>query len=336
VFVALAIFGIYLTITALTEAAGQWSLVFPQYIASPKHQYFGRARGPFLNPVAMGTYIAAAVASALMFWPKLNRAGQLVLLTFASVAGAAFMATLTRSVWMGGALAGTIFLWLILPRQWRVILGMIGALFVVVLLAINTDSILNIKRDENLGAAASAESVELRPILANVAWNMFQDRPLLGFGYGQYDRERMPYLADRSSELPLEKTMPYVQHNALLALLTDTGIVGAGLFALLMILWTYNAWALWHNRSAALPYRQVGLVFMIIIGVYLPNAMFHDTNIIDGLSLLIFFMAGLTSGLTAQLRETAEVAEAAVVEQPVLDSNLRPASSWAGLAGCRS
>ncbi len=304
VFIAFALFGVYLTITALTEAAGQWSFVFPEYIASPTHQYFGRARGPFLNPVALGIYLTVSVLSAMAFWPRLRRPGKLALLLFSCIAGAAFLATLTRSVWLGGVLSSGIFLMLVLPRQWRILLIGSGVAALLFMFVVNTDSILNIKRDEKLDAAASAESVELRPILANVAWNMFLDKPLLGFGFGQYDRERMPYLADRSSELPLEKSQPYVQHNAFLALLTDTGFVGAGLFVLLFILWISNAWKLWADQSVALPLRQVGLMFLVIMGIYMANAMFHDTSIIDGINLLIFFLAGLTSGLTAQNRKS--------------------------------
>ncbi|HZZ28330.1 MAG TPA: O-antigen ligase family protein [Pirellulales bacterium] len=312
IFIALALFGAYLTVTGLLEALGQWSLVFPQYIASPKHQYFGRVRGPFLNPVAMGIYLATAIAAALMLWPRLGRFGQLSLLLFSSIAGAAFLATLTRSVWLGGALASAIFLALITPRPWRFLLFGVGSVLLAAVFMMKTDSIWNIKRDENLGAAAAAESAELRPILANVAWNMFQDRPLLGFGFGQYDRERLPYLADRSSELPLDKSRPYVQHNAFLALLTDTGLAGTSLFALLLILWISNARKLWTNPSAPLVFRQVGLVFMVIMGVYLPNAMFHDTSIIDGLNLLIFFMAGLTSGLVAKIADHTSANEPGV------------------------
>jgi O-antigen ligase len=313
VFIALALFGIYLTVTALTEATGQWSLVFPEYIASPKHQYFGRARGPFLNPVALGIYLTTAVTAAMMFWPRLRRPGQLLLLLFSSIASAAFLATLTRSVWLGGALSAVIFLGLVLPRRWRVLLVGAGLGVLLVLFVMKTDSILNIKRDEKLDAAASAESVELRPILANVAWNMFLDKPLFGFGFGQYDRERLPYLADRSGELPLDKSRPYVQHNTFLALLTENGLAGMGLFVLLLVLWISNARALWTDQSAPLPLRQIGLVFMVIMGIYLANAMFHDTSIIDGVNILVFFMAGLTSGLSSQIRNSTAAENSTVV-----------------------
>ena len=108
------------------------------------------------------------------------------------------------------------------------------------------------KRDEGLSAREAAESVKLRPILARIAWNMFRDRPMLGCGFGQYKSEHVNYLADRSTDLPLEKGRSYVQHNVFLALLAETGLVGMGLFVLLLALWTRDAWRLWRGGLAAL------------------------------------------------------------------------------------
>ena len=135
---------------------------------------------------------------------------------------------------------------------------------------------------------------------------MFSDRPLLGCGFGQYDREKMPYLADRSSDLPLEKTTPYVQHNAFLALLVETGLIGGGLFVLLLLLSIRNAWQLWSDECSTPIVRQTGILFLTLIGTYLPNALFQDTNIIDGLNLLLFFMAGVVSSLAARSPKVAE------------------------------
>ena len=61
---------------------------------------------------------------------------------------------------------------------------------------------------------------------------------------------------------------------------------------LLIILWISNAWFLWNNHATALPLRQVGIVFMVIMGIYMSNAMFHDTSIIDWVNILVFFLAG--------------------------------------------
>ena len=99
---------------------------------------------------------------------------------------------------------------------------------------------MTFKRDKDLDAELTAESAKLRPILATVAWHMFLDRPLLGCGFAQY-REVMPeYLADRSTDLPLEKVRPFVQHNVFLALLTETGLIGVGLFVAVLLWWTWR------------------------------------------------------------------------------------------------
>ena len=74
-FAGVAILEVYLIATALAEGSGQLWAVFPQYIALPQHQFFGRARGPFLNPAAMGIYLTAGLAAALMFWPRVRPIG---------------------------------------------------------------------------------------------------------------------------------------------------------------------------------------------------------------------------------------------------------------------
>jgi O-antigen ligase len=247
----------------------------------------------------MGIYLTICLAAALTFWPRLGRYGQLMLLGFTALSVAGIYATLTRCAWMGGGLGLAIFVGFSVPRQWRTLLLGCGGLVTVVILVAEWDSVWNLKRDVKLDASASADSAELRPILAKIAWDMFEDRPLLGCGLGQYDRERLPYLADRTSELPLEKAMPYVQHNAFLALLVETGFLGMGLFVVLFALWIRNGWRVWRATQAPLAVRQAGLLLLTLIGAYLPNAMFQDTNIIDGVSLVLFFMAGTVSGLAA-------------------------------------
>ena len=96
---------------------------------------------------------------------------------------------------------------------------------------------MTFKRDQALTAQETAESAKLRPILAAVAWHMFCDRPLWGCGFGQYPERSIEYLSDRSIDLPLEKARPFVQHNVLLALLTETGLAGMGLFVVLLGTW---------------------------------------------------------------------------------------------------
>jgi len=297
----LALFGVYLAVTSLAEYLQAWGLVFPTYIATTAAdkmtEFVGRGRGPLLNPIANGVLLAACFGSALMWWPRLGRAGQLALLGATLLFLAAFYCTLTRSVWMGGILVLAMAVGLALPWNWRLPLLGGGLAAVVLLAATHWDELLMFKRDEALGADKTAESVELRPILAKVAWEMFLDRPLLGCGYYQYKTEHLNYLSDRSSSLPLERARGFIPHNVALSLLTETGLVGLGLFAAMLFYWARDAWRLWRNAALPLWARQVGLLLLIALGVYLTNGMFHDVSVLPMANMTLFFLAGATAAL---------------------------------------
>jgi hypothetical protein len=80
-FGSLGVFGLYLALTAVAETHGWWSVVFPSYIASPEFkEFYGRGRGPLLNPAGNGLLQTLGLCGALMLWPRLNRRGQLLLL----------------------------------------------------------------------------------------------------------------------------------------------------------------------------------------------------------------------------------------------------------------
>jgi O-antigen ligase len=300
-FVCLAVFGVYLAVTGIAETQEAWWMVFPPYILTSENtEFFGRARGPLLNPVGNGILMAACVGSALMCWPRAGRGGKLILAAAAILLAVSLAATLTRSVWIGAALGLLTVLVLVTPRRWLPAMGVGLALVALLGIAVPWDEFATFKRDRDLSAEATADSARLRPILAAVAWEMFRDRPLCGCGLGRYPVESVNYLSDRSGDLPLEKARSYVQHNVFLSLLTETGILGAGLFTVLLGSWVLDAWRLSLYRPAPLAVRQCGLVFLVLAVNYVVNGMFHDVSIIAMMHMTMFFMAGLTAGLWAR------------------------------------
>jgi O-antigen ligase len=165
--------------------------------------------------------------------------------------------------------------------------------------ATSWERVVSFKRDKQLTAEETGDSARLRPMLATIAWKMVLDRPLWGCGFGQYADEQAPYAADRTADMPLEKARPYPQHNAFLALLTETGLAGMALYAAVLVLWLRTAWRLWRSGAGPLWVRQQGLFFLVLLAFYLPNAMFHNPNFTPGLNMLLFFLAGVTEGLRA-------------------------------------
>jgi O-antigen ligase len=291
-------FGLYLAFTAFAETHLFWNLVFPGYITSSSFKEFlGRGRGPFLNPAGCGMFQSVCLAAVLLWWPRFGKIGRVLLALVALFLCAGIYWTLTRSAWMGGALALAIVLVARLPRNWRLPLVGGAALLSVVVVATQWEKLLSFKRDQQLSAAETADSAQLRPLLAALAWQMFLDRPVFGCGFGQYMEERVNYTSDRSIEMPLEKARPYVQHNVFLGLLTETGLVGTTLFILLLGLWVHGAWKIERTGSAPDWVRTEALLFLATVGAYVANGMFQDVAIIPMVHMLLFFLAGLTQGL---------------------------------------
>jgi O-antigen ligase len=310
IFVCLTVFGAYLAITSLAEYFQVWELVFPPYIATSANsataEFVGRARGPFLNPVSNGIALSICLGAALMIWPRLNRPGQLLMIPLYLLFFAAIYATMTRSVWMSGMLVLAIVVGFSIPWNWRLPILGAGLLLAVLVGVTQWDRLLAFKRDRDLDADKTAESVELRPIFAKIAWDMFLDHPLFGCGYSQYKTEHPNYLSDRSTGLVLEKGRGYIPHNVVLSLLTETGLVGLGLFLAIVFLWARDAWRLWKTQTAPLEARQEGLLMLVVLGTYFLNGMFHDVSAVPMANMILFFLAGVTAGLRPLLKQAVE------------------------------
>jgi O-antigen ligase len=301
IFGCLAAFGLYLAVTTIAETYQAWWLVFPKYIytttSSTELEFIGRGRGPLLNPVGNGMLLAACLSAALMWWPRFKRPGRVMLVALSALILAALGCTLTRSTWLGGAMGLAVLIGLTLPAKWRLpVLGG-GLLVAALVVATQWQNLIAFKRDRDLTAEHTAESVAMRPILATVTWKMFLDRPLFGCGLFQYSDESLDYLSDRSVALPLEKARGCLPHNVLFSYLTETGLVGLALFVTHIGFWIRDAWRLWRSPTAPLWARQQGLFMLALLAIYFANGMFHDTSIVPMGNMLLFFTAAATASL---------------------------------------
>lgn len=292
----LTVLGIYLSITALAEVTQQWWLVFPPHIANPNVGiHFGRARGPTLQSQSLGLHLDVCLLCAWMWRRHLGRVGQLVLILLIPLFLAAIFATYTRCVWIGAGLAAVAVLGLPMSLRWRA--AVVGPTLAAAMLValFQWDRLVRIERPD--GAEASRSSVETRWSFSYVSWRMFLDRPLLGHGYGQFQHADRPYLSDRSTSLDLETIRYQPNHDMFLALLTETGLIGFGLFVALLAGWGIHAWHIWHNTAAPDWARAQGLMMLGMLGIYLGPALFFDLTFSPHDHTITFFMAGLTAGL---------------------------------------
>lgn len=306
---AMSAFGAYLAIMAILETLGPQALVFPSYITSPEHtEYLGRARGPFLNPTPNAIALTMAMLCGASFWPSASRSLRVVIISYVGLILAGVFLTYTRSCWMGAALGlGWLTLWNLTPRV-RVAILVAGVVLGLPLMLEITERASSFKRDKHVTAEEMAKSASLRPLLAQVAFEIFKDRPWTGVGYGQYVAHNQHYIDVAMTDEPLQRVLPYVQHNTFLAILAETGLIGTSLLALFSLgslalgLWTAFQYELdWERRSIA-------WIFVGTLAAWAFNAMWHDV-LIDGNGLPMWTgLAGLTASVARQFHAAQSTA----------------------------
>jgi O-antigen ligase len=298
---ALACFGMYLAVTGLAEVSRQWWLVFPSYIAdSSVGLHFGRARGPMVQAVSYGFFLGVTLLAGCVWRRRWNRFGQLTWLAIAGVELAAIVATYTRSVWIGTALAIIVALAVSLRGAWRpLVLGsLISA--ALVLCVVKLDGLANLQRE---GSATEArDSAEMRASFAYVSWQMFLDRPILGFGFGQFYREKLPYLSDHTTQLHLESIRDFIHHNTYLSLLTETGLVGLALYLAVLCSFTRCGWRLARDGNPQWTFAH-GILLLGTLATYAVQMMFHEVSYTAIDNSLLMLIAGIAVGLSVGRRD---------------------------------
>lgn len=288
--------GAYLAATGLLEVAGLSGLVFPPQSADPAlGLHFGRARGPMLHSVSFGTYVAVGGVAA---WAALSdrgrRARKLAALSLPLFASAAFF-SYTRSVWLGALSGwGTAGL-LTLPRPPR--RALVAAAAVVVLVSpLVLPKALSFQRGAETPSMTET-SARMRAGLAFVSWRMFLDRPVLGSGFGSFPSAKLPYLEDGPEWLRLEELRPLGHHNHFLSLLTETGVVGLGLFLAVLASWVRTGWRLCRLAGAPPALRSHGVLQLSALVVVFWQWSFHELSHSPLDHGLLFLLAGVGASL---------------------------------------
>ena len=288
-------FGVYLALTAFAESRGLYQFVFPRYVASPGYEeFFGRGRGPLLNPSGNGVLLTVSMACALMLLPYLRTQLSRMILGGVFLAFAlGHFGTLTRCVWLGMILACAMVAYECFSYRMKKLFFVGGMFAALVVLPLNWNRLVAFKRDKNVSVADMKNSAKLRPILAYVSWKILKDKPVFGVGFGLYGKYQSHYLHDRNTNLVLEDVRGYHQHNVLLSLQGETGIIGLVLYSGLLICWSLYALRLWRQTTVPLEYRQIGLVFLCLMAGYFANGMFQDLTIMPMVHTVVAFFAGL-------------------------------------------
>jgi len=290
--------GTYLAFTAICEYREWSSLVFPRFIMSlDDPEFLGRGRGPFLNPIACGLFQIVGLCCGLTLWGKAEWPGNAGLIAFAVLMGGGLYATMTRSVWLAAGLVLALYLWHHSSWRWRGIYLMAAPALLLGGLVTVGDKWNALKRDKDVSLEDMSESVELRPLLAIVARNMIQDRPIMGHGLRQYPQAANVYHFRNVRDVPLQRVIAFVQHNLFLAYAVELGLLGLSSYLVMVATFGWLSLKLWWTPNLPGEVQQAGFVVFATLFSFLLNGFFHDVAIIHMLHFLLFTLLGVAAAL---------------------------------------
>jgi O-antigen ligase len=284
----------YLALTAVFFLLGWNSLIFPQFILDENMGiHVERARGPFLQAVANGVALNVLALIALDSFRR-RRLPKILAVLFFILLPFAVLATKTRAVWLSFAIS--IAALAILSKNRRIyhtcIAGiLLAALGVWVAVAAGNDNRTFKDRFED------ASPVEFRMALYQAGWEMFKQKPILGWSAPDIQEQ----LEQRIEEFHQDA---FYFHNTFLEVAVSYGLVGLTLYLWLII----SLLKLARRRSPARMYAisnqfldaEFRPVWMVLLSVYLLNACFVVMNyqFVNG---FLFTLAGILAAQDRRL-----------------------------------
>jgi O-antigen ligase len=118
-------------------------------------------------------------------------------------------------------------------------------------------------------------SIQGRAIFLHAGYHMWRDHPLGGVGYANFGESYHEY----NREVGADPTLGSSAHNTPLEVLTETGVIGLALWAVLVLsalasLWRVRAWAGPERRDVSLTadYLAIAVAGYLVTSLFLGGA----------------------------------------------------------------
>jgi O-antigen ligase len=299
-----AIVSVYLTFVGWCEHLGWRSLIFPRFINDPNVGiHWGRVRGPFVMSPAMGLALTYCFFNNLILAKNICRLRMPLYFLNALIMPALFW-TNTRSVWLAFILCA--FIWVMYSgrRTARVISVSLLLGLTLIVAVVNMANFLSPEREK--GGWTDMEPILMRVGLAKMTWNIFEDHPFFGLGFGHF-RDFAPEYARDPSSVAYAFGSSALEHNNLLSILAETGAVGVLLYLVMMVLILRSSVRLYRKlppSGAGFLSRDLLVLYWILAVAYFVDGSFRETSDNPFANSLFFGLSALPVALDYLLSPT--------------------------------
>jgi O-antigen ligase len=280
------IIGLYLGFTGVGEHYQLDALVFPRCILDPDFGiHFGRVRGPFGNAAVMGG--ALIVVGLWILWGHTNlRKSRLTWVALLPMLASIYW-TNTRGVWLQLAASMGILSLARNPlrRPIRVSILLVAVIFFSGLAS-------KFSAYQRTLFEKRPEQVDDRINIYHASWRMFLERPVFGFGYGNF----LKYCENYFEELPgVELRGQHEgQHNTILGLMCETGIVGTIPYCLVYLMFFRTCYRRFQNAEAGDELgKSIALMQLSILAGNVVAMQFSDFGFYNYLNNLTFWSTAM-------------------------------------------
>lgn len=273
-----ALLSVYLTFTGWCERFALEALIFPRFINDPNVGiHWGRVRGPFVMSAAMGLALVYCFFNNLILARNLLR-GRWALYALNALMLPAIFWTKTRSVWLSFVVCAAIWACYSRRRTARVVTVSLLAAGALTLCVANMQNFLS--EDREKGGVTDTEPILLRIGLAQMTWEIVSAHPLTGIGFGHFRDHAPAFARDPSSPYYAFGTTA-MEHNNLLSIAAETGLVGLVLYVALILLLIRSSIRLYRKlpeRSPGFISRDLIVLYWILAAAYLIDGTFRETS----------------------------------------------------------
>jgi O-antigen ligase len=216
----------------------------------------GRSCGTLSTPVSAGSYLALLLlpVGSLLLTPVPARVKWLALL--AATSGLLAIAlTQSRGSLAGVVIAAFVFGVMLFLRGW---ISKWSVAAVVLMAAIVTIPLIQLF--EKRIVAGDEGSAASRHHLAQVAWNLIQDHPIVGVGAGNYHVAAQPY----ENAPSFRSEWSYTVHCTYLLEWSEAGLLGLCAFVAFLLSIIFHGWKVWQLRDPLLAPLALAIAAMVV------------------------------------------------------------------------